>query len=194
MTSNEFTLIMAFAEATIGKAIPRTQAEAYFAMLGDLPAEALKIAVQRAFLESSYPTLPSVGTLRKLAKESQRGKRNLSAGEAWGDVMRRMEVARRQATANGCVNTTKAFDGCDPLVYQAAGAFGWASLYHCVQANQDTPRAQFMRIYEAIVADRERQALLPAALREEMKQLASRPKEKLNNRVAGLLDNIGKKP
>lgn len=67
MTREEFGPIVLYLSSAVNREIPREQAEVYYDLLGDLPAAAVRAAVRRAFLESAYPTVPPVGTLRRLA-------------------------------------------------------------------------------------------------------------------------------
>lgn len=69
MTHKEFLEIMAVLEVGSGtsKPISELQAEVYFDILKDLPAESVRRAARQALSESQYPTIPPVGVLLKLA-------------------------------------------------------------------------------------------------------------------------------
>lgn len=68
MNKAEFTHIMAYLEAGSGTSKPVTelQAEVYWDMLGNFPADAVRRAAKQALAESQYPTIPPVGVLVRL--------------------------------------------------------------------------------------------------------------------------------
>jgi hypothetical protein len=156
---------MAYLAAASGKSPSEEQTAVYFDLLGDLPLEALQLAAQRALLESSYPTLPPVGVLRKLAVEAMAGSdRQPTADEAWGEVCR---LIRDYGLMQGFEVVDEMPDG--PL-RRTIKALGWASL--CDSTEPEIARAQFRKAYEALREKSDRLALLPPDVREMLAHVA----------------------
>jgi hypothetical protein len=166
MSRDEFTRVMAFLSATTGKQVPEDMAEGYFALLGDLPLEALQVAAQRALLESSYPVLPPVGVLRKLAVEAMNASdREPTADEAWGTVLRAI-------SRFGLMREPEALESLpDGPVRRAAECLGWRSL--CDSTEPEISRAQYRKAFEGLQGRDDRQRLLPPALRDALDHVAA---------------------
>jgi hypothetical protein len=162
MTRVEFAQVLAYLSAGVGKPVAEATAEVYWDLLGDLPLPALQRAAQRALLESAYPTLPTVGTLRELAAAGE----TLPAAEAWSLI--RTAMAR-----HGLTGEVKALACLPPLVAQAAAALGWRNL--CDAREAQTVYAQFRDAYEAVVGRDRREHLLPAPLKAELRQIGREP-------------------
>src|ERR1022692_367277 len=73
MKPSEFTEIMAFLSASVGKPLLKETTQAYFDLLGYLPAVVFRDAARKAALANEYPTLPPVGVLYRLANEIMAG-------------------------------------------------------------------------------------------------------------------------
>lgn len=166
MTHTEFSAIMAYLAAGIGKPIPQATQAVYWDLLGDLSAEALQAAAKQALLDSAYPTLPQVSVLRQLALAVQQPTADsLSPIEAW-------ELVRKAMIRWGYFRPKQGLESLPPLVRRAVEAFGWQEL--CDAENADVIRAQFCRAYEAMRDRQQREALMPPSLRGLIDKLANR--------------------
>jgi hypothetical protein len=169
VTRKEFGCIIAYLAAASGKSPTQEQAEVYFDLLGDLPAEALQFAAKRALLESCYPVLPPVGTLRKLAVDAMNGAdREPTPDEAW-------ELVRRAIGRFGYRREQAALDALpEGAVRRAAECLGWQSL--CDSTEPEICRAQYRKAYESLQSRRERQRLLPGGMIEMLERIGTLPK------------------
>src|SRR5262249_9799575 len=142
MTREEFAVVMALLASATGKAIDDKQAEVYFELLGDLPAEALRFAAKRALLESAYPVLPPVGVLRKLAVEATNGcDREPTPDEAWNIVRRAIRDFGYRHQEEGIESLPAG------PIRRAVQCLGWQSL--CDSTEPEICRAQFRKAFEA---------------------------------------------
>jgi hypothetical protein len=157
VTREEFGCVMAYVSAAVNKPVAENTARVYFDLLGDLPAPALEAAAKQALLESAYPTLPPVGTLRRLAVEALCAKDALpSPEEAW-------ELTRRALVAYGYCREEQGLASLpDGPVRRAAECLGWQSL--CESTEPEIVRAQYRKAYESLAGRAQRQRLLPAPL------------------------------
>lgn len=154
MTESEFAPIMAYLSSAVGKPVAQNQAEVYWDLLGDLPSEVLATAARQVLLESAYPTLPTVGTLRQrcLALMQPPG---LQAMEAW-------ELVMRAVNRYGFAGETRALATLPDVAARAARALGWQSLCDATVEQIPTVRAQFRDAYNSLAQRQEREALPPA--------------------------------
>lgn len=190
MTFLEFAQVMAKLESATGKHMPKDQAEIYFDMLSDLPLDVFLVAAQRALSEATYPGLPTIGTLRRLALASIQGER-MTTGEVWADVMRRMgatDIDQTGPDKNGHDSKERAWLGVDPLVLRAVNCFGFMALYNLPDSSLETARAQFKVIYEGLAAKQDNTRLLPPKVQEQIEVIQ---RSGLPAKVAGLLEHIG---
>ncbi len=189
MTKFEFATCTAILEAGAGKTMSKEQVEVYFDLLGDLPVEALLIACKRALLESFYPTIPPIGTLRKMAVSTMQGRiSELTAAEAWGLVTK----AAGKCDVDQAGSVERAFKDIPPLVWRAVQLFGFMAIYNLPSNAIETARAQFMRIYESLSANEEKLKLLPASVKEEIAQIGKRQEQQaLPARVQAIAGQIG---
>lgn len=158
MNREEFAAILYYLAAGVGRDVSDAQLEVYFDLLGDLPADVLRRAAQRALLESQYPTLPPVGVLRRLAAEAM-APRQLAACEAWGLTLRAVE-------AFGYDQELRGLESLPPLVRRAAECLGWQTI--CASTEPEICRAQFAKAFEALAGREQRESLLPPSLREAL--------------------------
>ncbi len=163
MTRDECANVLAYLSAAVNKPVPREQAEVYFDLLADLPAAAVQAAARQALVESAYPTIPPVGTIRRLAVGACRG-RELTAYEAWGLVL---EAIRRF----GLDGKRRALESLPPVAAAAAEALGWKSL--CDATEVETARAQFRQAFETLAGREQREASLPPSLRSSLAQIGN---------------------
>jgi hypothetical protein len=165
MTREEFAPVAAYLAAAVNKPFPREQAEVYFDLLRDLPIAAVGAAAKQALVESAYPTIPPVGTLRRLAVAAC-APPELSAYEAWGLVLRAVQNF-------GLDGKRKALASLPPAAAAAAEAMGWRSL--CDATELETPRAQFRQAYETMAGREQRERNLPPALRDVLARIGHAP-------------------
>ena len=135
-------------------AFPNTQISegtvaVYMRLLADIPPESLQVAVDQAIATCRF--LPTVAELRDtLHGLSAIGQ--LSWGEAWEDVQKEM----RRIGSYGVPQFSSELTGA------VVRSMGWKTL--CASENQQTDRAQFRDMYNALAARRDgEQKLLPQA-------------------------------
>lgn len=164
MTREEFGTIIAYLSAGVGKEFTRHQAEVYFDLLGDLPLPALQLAAKRALLESKYPTLPTVGTLRELATDGAVGSSQLTAAEAWrmaskhaGTLCCPYDFIGRERTADV---QKRVLASLPPEVRRCGEAIGWREI--AKTDDPDITRAHFLKAFETVSGRQRREALMPA--------------------------------
>lgn len=168
MSRAEFMGILAYLSAGAGKEMAAETADVYFDLLQDLPAGAVQFAARRALLESAYPVIPPVGTIRKLATSALEGPDQISAQEAWG-------LLRRAITTFGYNHEEQALRSLPPLVARAADHLGWQDI--CASTETEILRSQFFRTFDAVVGRSQREVLMPAAMREALAGIGEMPKQ-----------------
>lgn len=136
-------------------------------LLGDLPLPALQLAARQALLESRYPTIPPVGTLRQLALSLMQPPA-LQAVEAWELVLRAVNRFGLSGMARGLATLPEP-------ARSTARALGWPSLCDLTLEQMPTMRAQFRDAYNAMATRAEHEALPPAQYQQ---------------RAAGLLESM----
>ena len=161
MDYKDFSKIMAFISAAIDRDIKRATLDAYFSMLNDLPADLVMAAARKVIASDEYPTLPTVGKLRKAAQElCHIGK--LSAPEAWGEALKAVRN-------HGYYGEAEAMKELPPDVAQVVRWMGWREI--CLSDAPDVVRAQFMRMYEVQEKRTRELAGLPPGVRDLVKGL-----------------------
>lgn len=158
MTRPEFTKAMAVLTAGVNpsRPIPKETAEVWFAILSDLPLDAVMAAIQRHLAESQSEWLPPVGRIRALAIEARDG-RGIDAGEAW-------EIVRTTANRISPYYQPQRFlDALPAIVRRAAIAFGLDRLSDG-HDNAAAAHAQFRDVFASLAARDQQARLLPAAL------------------------------
>jgi hypothetical protein len=166
ITRADFTAIMMYLEAAVGKPIPAATLEVYYDLLGDYSAEVLSAAVKRAVLDSryDYPTVPPVGVIRELA-DSITNPGEPSPAEAWG--LARRAACQVDPDIPGSVD--KVLSELPAIVAKAMRCFGVGSLCY---GKTEVVRRQWLDIYEQLARSEKRQRLLPAGLRTLITNLA----------------------
>jgi len=165
MNRREFAEVMAYLGLGIGRELSADAHQVYFDLLGDLPAPVLRLAAKRVLLEHRWANFPTVAELRAAATETARGEvKELSPGEAW--ALAWAAVGRIDPEVEG--SEVRATKGLPPAVAESLRAMGVAALCY-----GDEPvgvvRGQFMKVYEAVAGRRRREALLPLAVRQELR-------------------------
>lgn len=131
-------------------------------MLGDVEFEIVQVALKKLILESPYP--PSIADVRRQVVEIMTPPGDqMEPAEAWGAVLQ----AVRQW---GYYREGEALKSLPDRVARVVRMMGWQEL--CASEEPDVVRAQFMRMYDQIRTRDNRVALLPQALRVEIKALS----------------------
>lgn len=160
-----FAGAMALVSAGVGIEFTKLQAEVYYELLGDIPADVMRLAAKRAVLEHRYHTLPSVGLLRELAVEIM-APRELTADEAW----QRVRGALSRICYTMSAEQIREIKETVPLVArEVAERMGWANLG---SGKPEVVRGQFLKLYDKRSAERKRVDLLPPKLGAEIEQVA----------------------
>lgn len=156
---------MAYLSSAAGSKVDpsREQAEAWYDLLGDLPADVLMAAARQAMVEHEYPTLPPVGMIRRLAVELIRPA--TSAVDAWNDVLSAVRIY-------GIDRRRKGLATLPPDVARVADSL-WEIICDCPDASLTFVQKQFTEAYQAVSAQAERQALMPPAVRSLAEGLAA---------------------
>lgn len=163
MTRDEFAQVSAYLSAAVGKPMPADQLEVYYDLLRDLPLSAVGAAARQSLVESRYPAIPPVGTIRQLAVAALRGP-HLTWAEAF-------ELAMRAVRRHGLDGERAGLASLPPVVAHAARCIGWRSL--CDATDLDTPRAQFRDAYAPLAAREDRLGALPESVRRTIEELAA---------------------
>jgi hypothetical protein len=171
MTRAEFVPVVAYLSAGNGKPMSREQAEVYFDLLSDLPADLVKAAIRRALCESRFSCVPPVGTIRAAAAELRAG-----GSPSWPEAWR---LACQAASRYGLHRQAQGLDSLPSAVRRAAESVGWRALCDADEGSLDTLRAQFRDAYGVMTDREERERRLPGPLRAE---------------VLGLTDGVGALP
>ena len=185
----EFAKVMAFITGGCGKSLTDAQTEVYFAMLADLPQKALMIAAQRALLQPLYSAFPTIELLRRLAVDSMAGPEvRMTAGEAWGLALKACGACDIEIPGS----VERHLGKLPELVRVAISRFGFRSLYDIPPGSMETARAQFIRIYEGLVAQEKERILLTPAIRKGVDELDERQTIPLRPALTKILAEIGK--
>jgi hypothetical protein len=165
MTAREWTATAAWLSAAYGKPMASETAEVYFELLRDLPAEAVLAAAKRAALESRYPVIPPVGTLRQLALEMA-SPELLSAAEAWLLIHAAIKRFGFDGKAAGLASLP-------PIVRRAAECVGWLTL--CDRGENEWTRKDFVKHYEQLSEKEQKNRLLPPVLKAMVEGIGAAP-------------------
>lgn len=173
--ADRFAEVMAYLGTGVGKAPTKDQIKVYYDLLNDLPLEALQFAARQAMAEQTYPVIPPVGVLRKLATEYKRGGEGMTAGEAY-------ELARRAIRRFGYYAQAEGLASLPPDVAAVTRQIGWD--IWCDNEDPTPLRARFIEFWETRQRRDQRVELLP----ENMQQALAANRKAIEN--AG----IGKMP
>ncbi|HSW64637.1 MAG TPA: replicative helicase loader/inhibitor [Dissulfurispiraceae bacterium] len=162
MTKTEFAEAMALLSAAIDKPISKTTLAAWFEFLKDLPGNTVAAAVYTIIATDEYPTLPSIGKIRKTAITLNTTRR-LTAGEAWGTTIAAIKNY-------GHCREREALESMPEEAAETARLMGWQQICHA--ENTEVVRGQYLRLYEAQAARRAEEHLLPPQARRLLEQAA----------------------
>lgn len=166
MQRAEFAAAMAVLTAAIARPMAEDQATVYFELLGDLPADVLKLAIKRTLLEHRITTIPTIAELRALATEIMHPESAMDSGQAFG-------LARQAIAGFGWSSQEPGLASLPPLVRQVVRQIGWRVM--CESENADAMRAHFVRMFEAARSSVVRTLNQPVALRNEIRERQALP-------------------
>lgn len=165
MSKAEWATIAATIAAGTREQITRATAEIWYAVLRDLPAQAVQAAALRYLAECQYPGLPTVGRLRALAVEAIHG-RPLSPESAWASVT---EAIHR----HGYPNPASAREALGPQCWAVIqGIGGWGRICESHSGDRAALFAQFRDGWLRSSESDQRDRHLPPALRPPRRNLA----------------------
>jgi len=155
MEKKEFAEIMAMLSAAIDKPIGKTTLSAWYAVVKDLPTEAVAAAVHTIIATDQYPTLPSIGKIRQTAIDLMQGPR-ITAGEAYQEAIKAIRKYGRHGEKEGMASLSEA-------AARTVKMMGWQDM--CMANNNEVLRGQFMRVHEAQEARTQEQVMIPPQAR-----------------------------
>ena len=153
--------------AVINAAFPNMQiteamVDLWHELLGDIDFNLAKAAVKKLLLESPYP--PTIADIRRQAMEiATPPEDRIDAAEAWGEV----ERAIRQY---GYYREAEALASMSPRVAKVVKYLGWQEI--CLSEEPGVVRGQFLKMYTQVAEREQKERLLPAALKEDIKRLS----------------------
>lgn len=131
-------------------------------MLADVEFGVAQVALKKLILESPYT--PSIADVRRQVVGIMTPPGNqMEPAEAWGAVLQAVHQW-------GYYREAEALGSLPDRVARVAKMVGWQDL--CTSEEPDVVRAQFMRMYDQIRQRDNRVALLPQALKAEIKALS----------------------
>lgn len=164
MTKAEFAKAMASLSAAIDRPISKTTLSAWYEYVEDLPGGAVMAAVHTIVATDEYPTLPSIGKIRKTAILLSQPKR-LTAAEAWGYTIKAMR-------SYGHYREADALENLPEEAAQVARLMGWQQM--CFAENVEVIRGQFMKMFDSLQARDTQERLIPPAARNLIGTLGDR--------------------
>ncbi len=180
MTKSETAKLLAVIAASYPRfEVDDLKVKVWHEMLGDLDYNVASMAVKKIIVQNTFA--PAISEVRKAALEVTTPEVNrITAAEAWGLV--------KKCFSKYSINREKeALASLPGPVADTVRYMGWRELGMSEQP--DVIRAQFMRMYDQVATRRREDALLPAAMRETIGQLAAGmdmgPKLKLVGRKGG---------
>ena len=151
--------------AVLAAAFPRFEVDdlkvqVWHEMIGDLDYGIASLAIKKLILESTFP--PSIAEVRKAAVEIQAPEQTTGA-QAWGEVIKAIRNF-------GHYREEEALASLSPLTAQVVRCMGWREI--CMsQESTGVLRGQFLRMYDQIVARKQKEQLLPSVMREQLANL-----------------------
>ena len=117
----------------------------YVMALDDMPFGEFRAALTKLLKTSHFfPTIAEICEAAESIRQTAEGSKALDAGQAWGEVMHLVRTC----------HVYKPWTYSTPDVEQAVKQFGKQELCTLGEADVNTARAQFRRIYEDVVSRR----------------------------------------
>lgn len=180
MTREDFAKIMGYLQAGCGMREPptRAQAEVYFDLLGDLPAESVMAAARMVLIDHVYPNLPPAGAIRKAAVGI--GNNRTDPAEAWSlflVAVRKFGTGTRRVFAKGMPPQVidceaRGLESLPPDIRRAARAC-WAALADAQPKHVGAVQQRFTELLTQTATDAERQRVLPPSVRQTIAAIAT---------------------
>lgn len=184
-TAVEFAALVTLMELGFQRQIPNPQKDIYFRVLCDLPAVALKVAIERAIAEAKFPGIPMPGVIRGYALDAT-SQPSIDAAEAW-------ELTRRAIRRFGVYDKAGGLASLPDDVARFVNGLGWNSL--CDSENHEVTRSNFIRMWQERSTAAEKQRLIPAGVRAEMSRLrAPADPRRIVESTAAAMKSIEAKP
>ncbi|MCK9460680.1 MAG: hypothetical protein M0R80_13660 [Proteobacteria bacterium] len=151
MTKSDLSKLFAFVTALYPNiTVKAGTLEAWFEMIGDLPADLAKAAFMKALAQQEIPCLPAVGKIREAAL-SLSGNKAPTALEAWGQVREAIRRDKPASTLHPAIQKAiLAFGGLDGIGYSE---------------NITYIEGRFLKEYNPLMVEENNQAVLPEAVR-----------------------------
>lgn len=132
-------------------------------MLEDVPEEVAEAALLKVLTTARY--FPTIAELLEAVHDLTTTP-DVSAFEAWGEV-------QRAIGAYGYPRPAEAMASMSPRTAVVVKQFGWETI--CMTSMDDVPtlRAQFFRAHTTMAERQKQDALLPAGIRESLKQIGT---------------------
>lgn len=138
----------------------------WHSFLQDLDYEVVSTAVKKHILNS--PFVPTISDIRKQAVDIITPKsEKLDAGEAWGEVVKAIKTY-------GVYEPSKAFESMSERSARAARYMGWQELCMMEVEKMGVARGQFIKIYDSLKTQEDRENLLPQSIKEKMINLSEK--------------------
>jgi hypothetical protein len=166
MTKQDLSKLFAFITALYPNiTVKQGTLEAWFEMVGDLPADMPRAAFRQVLSQQQIPCMPAVGKIREAALALSGNSPPLPA-EAWA-IAREASMARAFDTATLHPAVQKAIRGCGGL--EAMGLD---------ESPLGMRQARFLRLYEPVAVYEQGQGVLPASVKQfisgaEVKQIGA---------------------
>jgi hypothetical protein len=133
--------------------------------LGDLDYKLVLQSVKKTIIESPYP--PTIHDIRKNAIELVNPRQKKTAIEAWNEAYKMI--------CNGAYMTQEEFEKHSPEVKKFFGSTTQLKAYATnVDFNMDVVRSNFLRQYELIVEQENKQRLLPQKMQDMINKLSEK--------------------
>jgi hypothetical protein len=153
--------------AVINAAFPNMQVteamvSLWHELLGDLNFGLVKAAVKKLLLESPYP--PTIADIRRQAVEiATPPEDRIDVAEAWGEVERAIRLY-------GYYREAEALASMSPRTAKVVKYMGWQEI--CLSEEPGVIRGQFLKMYAQVSEREQKERLLPASLKEDIKRLS----------------------
>lgn len=160
MTKAEIAKILAVLAASYPKfEVDDLKVHVWHEMLGDLDYAVASMAVNKIIMQNTFP--PAIAEVRKAVTELMNPEQ-VTSSEAWGEVTRAIRNY-------GYYREEEALASMSPITAQLVRYMGWREI--CLSEDIGVIRGQFLRMYDQIVARKQKEQLLPSMMREQLANL-----------------------
>ncbi len=132
-------------------------------MMQDVDYQVAQAALKVLIARKTFP--PSIAEFRQeVLAISTPAEDQITPAEAWGMVVHAIREY-------GSYREREALESLPPAVRKTVEYIGWREI--CLSEEPDVIRAQFMRMFQQVSERRQKEAVLPATLREQIAALAA---------------------